>query len=82
MRHQNTDLKLENKGSEIATKYRLCDTINYGREPSGRGHANGLSSRGSELCEYVSAYRLTLFSAKTKLEDLKSMATDHGLEPM
>jgi len=50
--------------------------------PSSLGHANGFSSRGSELCEDFSAYRLTLFSAKVKLEDLKSMGPDHCLEPM
>jgi hypothetical protein len=73
---------LENKGSGIATKYGLCDTIICGREPSGLGHANGLSSRGSELCADFSAYTITLFSAEIKLEDLKSMGPDHGLEPM
>jgi len=71
---------MENKGSGIATKYELCNTIIYGREPSGL--CCRLSSTGLELCEDFSAYRLTLFPAKIKLEDLKSMGPDHGLEPM
>jgi hypothetical protein len=50
--------------------------------PSGLGYAIGLSYRGSELSEDLSAFRLTLLSAKIKLEDLKSMGPDHGLEPM
>jgi len=74
------DLKLENKGTGIVTKCGLCDTIIYGREPSGLCCV--LSSRGSELCEDFSAYRLILFSAKIKIDDLKSMGPDHGLEPM
>jgi len=50
--------------------------------PSSLGHANGFSARGSELREDFSAYRLTLFSAKIKLEDFKSMGPDHCLQPM
>jgi len=71
---------LENKGTGIVTKYELHNKIIYGREPSGL--CCGLSSRGSELCEDFSAYRLTLFSTEIKLEDLKCMGPDHGLEPM
>jgi hypothetical protein len=42
-------LKLENKGTGIATKYELHNKIIYGREAS--GFCCGLLSRGSELCE-------------------------------